>query len=94
MTQVTRGIINTKQKLGLGMGSKRRGLRENSSVGINDIWCADLVAIQHFMKWNNCYRYLMVLDIVSKYGWIILMKNKSGDKVVIACRILVSVTPR
>lgn len=36
----------------------------------------------------------MILDIFRKYGGIILVKNKSGEKVVIVFRILLSVPPR
>lgn len=34
------------------------------SNGIDDIWCADLLVMQHFSKWNRGHRYLLiVLDI-------------------------------
>ncbi|PFX18804.1 putative uncharacterized transposon-derived protein F54H12.3 [Stylophora pistillata] len=50
--------------------------------GIDEIWCSDLVEMQKFAKWNKGYRYLlMVLDIFSKYGWIIPLKNKKGESV-------------
>ena len=46
------------------------------------IWCADLVEIQQFSKWNRGYRYLlMVLDVLSKYGKIVPLKDKKGDTV-------------
>ena len=38
--------------------------------------------MQQFGKWNNGYRYLlMILDIFSKYGWIIPLKDKKGESV-------------
>ncbi|PFX11806.1 putative uncharacterized transposon-derived protein F54H12.3 [Stylophora pistillata] len=50
--------------------------------GIDEIWCSDLVEMQKFAKWNKGYRYLlMVLDIFSKYGWIVPLKNKKGESV-------------
>ena len=50
--------------------------------GIEKIWCSDLVERQQFSKWNKGYRYLlMVLDLFSKYGWIIPMKDKKGETV-------------
>ncbi|DAC81738.1 TPA_asm: integrase [Stylophora coral adintovirus] len=50
--------------------------------GIDDTWCSDLVEMQKFAKWNKGYRYLlMVLDIFSKYGWIVPLKNKNGESV-------------
>ena len=94
-------LINTKQKLGLGVSKK---LEKSSSEenwqqqladelhepikrtfirrrvianGIDKIWCSDLVERQQFSKWNKGYRYLlMVLDLFSKNGWIIPMKDK------------------
>ena len=38
--------------------------------------------MQQFSKWNKGFRYLlMVLDVFSKYGWIIPLKNKTGETV-------------
>ena len=49
---------------------------------IDEIWCSDLVEMQQFSKWNKGYRYLlMVLDIFSKYGWIVPLKDKQGETV-------------
>ena len=49
---------------------------------IDGIWTADLVEKQQFSKWNKGYKYLlMVIDVVSKYGWIVPLKNKKDDTV-------------
>ncbi|KAL9955926.1 hypothetical protein ACROYT_G037329 [Oculina patagonica] len=49
---------------------------------IDEIWCSDLVEMQQFSKWNKGYRYLlMVLDVFSKYGWIVPLKDKKGETV-------------
>lgn len=46
------------------------------------ICCSDLVEMQQFRKWNKGYRYLvMVLDIFSKYGWFVPLKDKKGETV-------------
>ena len=38
--------------------------------------------MQQFSKWNKGYRYLlMVLDVFSKYGWIVPLKDKKGETV-------------
>ena len=38
--------------------------------------------MQQFSKWNGGYRYLlMVLDLLSKYGWIVPLKDKKGETV-------------
>ena len=49
---------------------------------IDEIWAADLVEMQQFSKWNKGYKYLlMVIDIFSKYGWIVPLKDKKGESV-------------
>ena len=46
---------------------------------IDEIWAADLVDMQSFSKFNNGIKYLlMVIDIFSKYGWIVPLKSKTG----------------
>ena len=50
--------------------------------GIDKIWCSDLVEMQQFSKFNKGYRYLlMVLDLFSKYGWIVPLMDKKGETV-------------
>ncbi|KAL9958180.1 hypothetical protein ACROYT_G035157 [Oculina patagonica] len=42
----------------------------------------NLVEMQQFSKWNKGFRYLlMVLDVFSKYGWIVPLKDKKGETV-------------
>ena len=49
---------------------------------IDEIWAADLVEMQQFSRWNKAYRYLlMVIDVFSKYGWIVALKDKKGESV-------------
>ena len=49
---------------------------------MDDIWCSDLVDMQKLSKWNKGYKYLlMVLDLFSKYGWIVPLKTKTGLEV-------------
>ena len=46
---------------------------------IDEIWAADLVDMQSFSKLNNGIKYLlMVIDVFSKYGWIVPLKSKTG----------------
>ena len=52
------------------------------SSQVDEIWCSDLVDMQKLSKWNKGYKYLlMVLDIFSKYGWIVPLKTKTGLEV-------------
>ena len=38
--------------------------------------------MQQFSRWNKGYRYLlMVIDVFSKYGWIVPLKDKKGESV-------------
>jgi len=49
---------------------------------IDEIWAADLVEMQPFAEYNDGIKYLLcVIDIFSKYGWIIPLKNKTGGEV-------------
>ena len=46
---------------------------------IDEIWAADLFDMQSFSKFNNGIKYLlMVIDVFSKYGWIVPLKSKTG----------------
>ena len=57
---------------------KRRAI----SNGIDKIWAADLVEIQKYSKWNKGIKYLLtVIDVFSKYGWIVALKDKKTESV-------------
>ena len=46
---------------------------------LDQIWAADLVDMQSFAKENDNVKFLLcVIDIFSKNGWIIPLKNKTG----------------
>ena len=58
---------------------------------IDNTWCSDLVEMQKFSKFNKGYRYLlMVLDVFSKYGWIVPLKDKKGETVATAFKKIFS----
>ena len=49
---------------------------------IDEVWAADLAEMQKFSAWNKDIRYLlMIIDIFSKFGWIVPLKNKKGETV-------------
>ena len=53
--------------------------------GIDRIWAADLVDMQAFSKFNRDVKYLLsVIDVFSKYGWLIPLKDKTGKSVALA----------
>ena len=49
---------------------------------VDDIWTADLVDMSSFSKSNKGYKYLLtVIEVFSKYGWIVPLKTKTGNEV-------------
>ena len=49
---------------------------------IDRIWAADLVDMTSFRRFNNGVKYLLtVIDVFSKYGWIVPLKTKRGIEV-------------
>ena len=56
---------------------------------VEDIWAADLVDMSPFSRSNKGYKYLLtVIDVYSKYGWIVPLKTKTGQEVAQAFRKL------
>ena len=50
--------------------------------GIDEIWVADLIDMQAFSKDNIGIKYLLtVIDIFSKFVWIIPLKRKTEQEV-------------
>ena len=57
--------------------------------GIDKIWAADLVDMQAFTKFNRGFNYLLaVIEVFSKYGWLIPLKDKTGKSVASALKII------
>ena len=50
--------------------------------GVDEIWASDLIDMQAFSKDNNGIKYLLtVIDISSKFVWIVPLKRKTGQEV-------------
>ena len=46
-------------------------------------WGADLADIQTIGKFNNRFRFLLsVIDIFTKYAWVVPLKDKKGATIV------------
>ena len=85
-------IIGTKRRMGWGIQwsseladelhkpiihkfQKRKVVAKN----VDDIWSADLVEMIPYARVNKGFKYLlMVIDVFSKYGWIVPLKTKTG----------------
>jgi len=51
--------------------------------GIDQQWQADLADMQHLAKQNNQKKYLLcVIDVFSKYSWVVPIPNKTGKTLV------------
>ena len=57
--------------------------------GIDKIWAADLADMQAFSKFNRGIKYLLaVIDVFSKYGWLVPLKDKTGKSVAMALKTI------
>ena len=57
--------------------------------GIDKIWAGDLADMRAFSKYNDGVTFLLlVIDIFSKYGWIIPLKDKKGETVAEALKTI------
>ena len=49
----------------------------------DNIWGADLADMQLISKFDKGFRFLLcVIDIFSKYSWVVLLKDKKGVNIV------------
>ena len=49
---------------------------------IDEMWAADLIDVQAFPTDNNGLKYLhTVIDVVSKFVWIVPLNEKTGQEV-------------
>lgn len=63
--------------------------------GIDRQWQADLADMQALARENKGVRYLLtVVDVFSKYAWVVPLKDKSAKVVTAAFRTLFNSTPR
>jgi len=55
--------------------------------GIDKIWAANLVDMQSFSRFNRGTRYLLaMIDVFSKFGWMLPLKDKTGVSVASALK--------
>ena len=100
---IVSNLIGTKLKLGMGVKKKKKDLAEELHKpirrkfkkrrvlvnGIDKIWAVDLVDMQAFSKFNRGVKYLLaVIDVFSKYGWLIPLNDKTGKSVASALKTI------
>ena len=57
----------------------------------HNIWGADLADIQLLNRYNKRIRFLLcVIDIFSKYAWVVPLKDKKGISIVTACQSILN----
>ena len=94
-TTIVRGIMNTKQKLGLGNPNqilsnelhKPRKInftrRKVISNHIDHIWGIDLITMLKYSKQNKNYKYILtVIDCFSKYSWSYPLKSIKSEEII------------
>jgi len=53
--------------------------------GIDEIWAADLIEMQVYSDYNDGVKYLLtIVDVFSKHGWMVPLKQKTGSAVAAA----------
>lgn len=106
--KLVQGVMSTKRRMGWGVewtndlaDELHKPLRHKFqkrkvfATSVDSIWTADLIDMQTFAKVNKGYRYLLtVIDVFSKFGWIIPLKTKTGAVVTQAFRHLFKTSER
>ena len=60
-------------------------------TAIDEQWELDLVDMTSLKKYNKQYKFLITcIDVLSKYAWVIPIKNKSADTMLNAIKKLLS----
>ena len=62
---------------------------------IDSLWEIDLINLQSLHKYNKNYKYLVTcIDVLSKYAWVVAMKNKSADSLLEAFKTILKESGR
>ena len=69
--------------------------RKVHAVFKDNIWGADLADMQLLSRYNKGIRFLLcVIDIFSKYAWVVPLKDKKGISIVKAFQIILKQSNR
>ena len=59
--------------------------------GIDHQWVADLIDVQRLSRHNKGYKFLLtVIDALSKFLWVVPLKNKTGTEMVRAFQVILA----
>ena len=89
-----KGLANNKENIQLANELhkpiiKKFNKRKVYSSFKDNIWGADSADLQLLSKFNKGFRFLLcVIDIFSKYTWVIPLKDKKGISIVNAFQII------
>ena len=72
---------------------RKKFLRHETVVaGIDTQWQADLADLSKLLKSNDKHKYLLcIIDVFSKYAWVVPIKDKTGKTLVIAFKSVLKV---
>ena len=84
--QDVRDWLRKQQTYTLHKPIRKKFLRRKTVVaGIDTQWQADLADLSKLSKFNDKHRYLLcIIDVFSKYAWVVPIKDKTGKTLVIA----------
>ena len=85
-----RNWLRKQQTYTLHKQIRRKFLRRKTVVaGIDCQWQADLADMSKMSKVNDKYRYLLcIIDVFSKFAWVVPIKNKTGKTLVDAFKFV------
>ena len=79
-TKIPKLTVELAEELYKPVTRKFRRRRVNVN-GIDEVWAADLIDMHSFSKDNKGIKYLLtVIDIFSKFVWIVPLKRKTGQE--------------
>ena len=92
----TRAWLEEQDAYTLHRPVRKRFARNPYTVtNVGDVWECDLLDVQSYARYNDNYRYVLsVIDVFSKYLYLIPMKTKSGPAVTAAFRSIFADKPK
>ena len=91
-----KGLANNKENVQLAMNFINQLLKNLVYSSFKDnIWGVDLADMQLLSEFNKAFRFLLcVIDIFSKYAWVIPLKDKNDISIVNAFQIILKYSNR